>query len=127
MASVPNLFLSAQHLVSCAHPKHAGSALGFRGHGTETREGRALVYRLEGGLERVNRHEVGLDTGVDAEAQGVVVHADLLLQAAARHSRRCCCSVSVTGWLALLSLRGRKEGFGRLGLGLIYTVLQLRV
>jgi hypothetical protein len=110
MASVPNLFLSAQNLVSCAHPKHAGSELGFRGRGTETREGRAPVYRLEGGLERVNRQEVGLDTGVDAEAQGVVVHADLLLQTAARHSRRCCRSLCVCGWLARSSFFAGKKG-----------------
>jgi len=55
--------------------------------------------RLDGGLERVRRREVGLDAGVDAEAEGIVGLADLPLHAAARH-RRCCCS--------FLSLPGRK-------------------
>jgi hypothetical protein len=68
----------------------------------------------------VGRHKVGLHAGVDAEAQGVVVHGDLLLQAAARHSRRCCSSslCAVAGWLARSFLCGEERKGSGFGLGL---------
>ena len=67
-------------------------------------------YRLDGGLERVRRSEVGLDAGVDAEAEGVVGLADLPLHAAARH-RRCCC-FSLVPLLLLVSFFAGKKGLG---------------
>ena len=80
-------------------------------------------YRLDGGLERVRRREVGLDAGVDAEAEGIVGLADLPLHAAARH-RRCCC-FSLVPLLLLVSFFAGKKGLGLapLSLGLIYIAL----
>jgi hypothetical protein len=66
----------------------SGSALGFLGHGQGKRSRATNPYRLDAGLERVRRREVGLDAGIEAEAEGVVGLADLPLHAAARH-RRC--------------------------------------
>lgn len=44
---------------------------------------------MDGGLDRVLRREVALDAVVEAEAEHVVVLADLLLHdAAARHRRQ---------------------------------------
>ena len=79
-------------------------------------------YRLDGGLERVRRREVGLDAGVDAEAEGVVGLADLPLHAAARHRRGCCC-FSLVPLLLLVSFFAGKKGLGiaTLSLGLIYS------
>jgi len=77
--------------------------------------------RLDGGLERVRRREVGLDAGVDAEAEGIVGLADLPLHAAARH-RRCCC-FSLVPPLLLVSFFAGKKGLGIApwSLGLIYS------
>ena len=77
-------------------------------------------YRLDGGLERVRRREVGLDAGVDAEAEGIVGLADLPLHAAARH-RRCCCFALVPLLLLLVSFFAGKKGLAPLSLGLIYS------
>ena len=74
-------------------------------------------YRLDGGLERMRRREVGLDAGVDAEAEGVVGLADLPLHAAARH-RRCCCFALVP-LLLLVSFFAGKKGLAPLSLGLM--------
>jgi hypothetical protein len=69
MSSLPNLSLSAQNLV-----------FDFR-----------VVWRLE----RVNRHRVGLDTGIDAETQGVLVHTNFFKPSLAIVTRD---DVSVCGW-----------------------------
>ena len=117
MASVPNFFLSAQNLVSCEgrarHPQTwvPRSALGFEGTDKGNKRRRATgPYRLDGGLERVRRREVGLDACVDAEAEGVVGLADVPLHAAALHRRRwidafrdsACASLSVARTTSLL-------------------------
>ena len=105
MASAPNLFLSAQNLASCARGGDSACQLGFRGRegGEEEEEEEDLV---DAGLERVRRREVPLDAVVDAEAEDVVVPADLLLHHAAARHRRLRSFLS----LSLASFFGEKKG-----------------